>query len=632
MFLPPSFSPSALVGLLVLALGPQPALSVFDFVTFSSALQCAPFTVQFSGGSAPTSWPPQLTIVPFNSTPISIRLFDAAFNDTTATGHATTFLPLSQGTQFLASLDDGNGASAGPVSEVLTTGASNFTRCLKSNDDVTTNAFSVTSNVSQCQPFTVNYGTADAPSIRAFIPGKLAFTINQTKDDDATNTASYLMDAARGTDLALVISNGSVEATSGLLTVGGNARSSVNVGIRRLLGIEELYSIAVEVSLVTIPMLAAHNPSVLFFHLCRGAIIAIAASSGAVIGTIVVAMGIWIFCSRRKVKAAARAASLEAGTSSVPPDANMTEKPPSLAPAGSMPTNASWDFQMQTSWGSSRSKSTDNVQRNPLYTDPNLWLSSPTASSALAGLSKASSPVSARLPSSSFSLAGVLPTARLASASAFRRTPPASASAGSIRSQTASRTQRHSRSHTQSSAWGSRHASSSSPRSPASLAPTISTIDIEHILDMSARYAPSSSDARDPTPPLPLRQSLYAPRRDSIRNSAYYAAQFPDLNGFGAARKAHSREGSATNTSNPSLVRGRVTPPNLQLGQDRRRPSSSASSLYSLHEGERESAGANRLLMTSPTVHVSPTGEVIREPPQANVPQSPMPSPFPSPL
>lgn len=272
------------------------------------------------------------------------------------------------------------------------------------------------------------------------------------------------------------------------------------------------------------------------------------------------------------------------------------------------------------------------MHRNPLYTNPNLWLSSPTTPNMQAGLSKVSSPVSASLPSGGISPAGVLPNARLASATAARRTPPASTSAASIRSQAASRSQSHSRSRTQSSAFGSRYAPSSSPRSPASLAPTISTVDIEHILDMSARYAPGTGEGRDPTPPLPMRQSLYAPRRDSIRNSAYYAAQFPDMNGFGAARRAHSREGSATNTSKSSIIRGRVTPPSLQLGQDRRRPSSSASSLYSLHEDERESAGANRLLMTSPTVHVSPTGEVIREPPQANVPQSPMPSPFPSPL
>ena len=145
---------------------------------------------------------------------------------------------------------------------------------------------------------------------------------------------------------------------------------------------------------------------------------------------------------------------------------------------------------------------------------------------------------------------------------------------------------------------------------------------------MSERFP---TDGRDPAPPLPLRQSTYTPAtRDSLRNSAYYAGQFPDLAG---PRAAHSREGSGATSSKMSSVRGRVTPPNLRIGIERRVPSA-ASSLYSLHEGDeamRPSPGPGRFL-TSPTVHVSPSGEVIREPPHAHVPHSPMPSPFPSPL
>ncbi|TFY60534.1 hypothetical protein EVJ58_g5089 [Rhodofomes roseus] len=221
-------SPSALVGLSVLALGPQPVLSVFDFVTFSSPSQCAPFTIQYSGGTAPTSWPPQLTVVPFNSTPFSIPLFNAVFNDTSETGHAVTFLPLPQGTQFVASLDDGNGDSAGPVSDVITIDADNSTKCLQFEKNETANPFSLVNTPSQCESFTVNFDTAEAaaPTVRAFITGKLAFTANQTANDATAGSASYLMAAAHGTEVTLLFSDGSNKASSGLLTVGGNRKSS----------------------------------------------------------------------------------------------------------------------------------------------------------------------------------------------------------------------------------------------------------------------------------------------------------------------------------------------------------------------------------------------------------------------
>lgn len=277
---------------------------------------------------------------------------------------------------------------------------------------------------------------------------------------------------------------------------------------------------------------------------------------------------------------------------------------------------------MQTSWGSSRSKSSTNsnggVARNPLYTNPNLWLASPTLSNALAGSSKSSSPTS-RLSAARLSPAGPSAAMRFTEANAARQTPPA-VSAASIRSHAPSR------GHSQaSSPRGYKPQTPASSLSPVSPAPTISTVDIEHVLEMSERFP---TDGRDPTPPLPLRQSTYAPAtRDSLRNSAYYAGQFPDLAGI---RTAHSREGSGASSGKVSGLRGRATPPNLRIGIERRVPSA-ASSLYSLHEGEAVRPSPGRFL-TSPTVHVSASGEVIREPPHAHVPRSPMPSPFPSPL
>lgn len=130
----------------------------------------------------------------------------------------------------MASLDDGNGQSAGPVSNVITIGASNATKCLEFENNSTTSPFSLATKVSQCESFTVDYDTAEvdtAPTIRAFIPGKLAFTVNQTADNDANGTAAYLMDAAHGTEVALLLQTDSKHrASSGLLTVGGNLESN----------------------------------------------------------------------------------------------------------------------------------------------------------------------------------------------------------------------------------------------------------------------------------------------------------------------------------------------------------------------------------------------------------------------
>lgn len=328
-------------------------------------------------------------------------------------------------------------------------------------------------------------------------------------------------------------------------------------------------------------------------------------------------MGVWLYCSRRKSKA--RAAALEAGTPPYlppPPTDIMEEKRAIASGEHPLPLHASWEIQMQTSWGSARSKSSTAsnvaVTRNPLYTNPNLWLASPTLSNMLAGSSKSSSPTP-RLNAGGVSPADSFATMRFTEANAARHTPPA-VSAASIRSHAPSQA---------SSPRGSKPQTPAGSLSPISPTLTISTVDIEHGLEMSARFP---ADGRDAMPPLPLRQSTYtAAARDSLRNSAYYAGQFPDIGGL---RPGHSRQGSPSKVASG---RGRVTPPHLRIGIERRAPSA-ASSMYSLYqEGEAARSSPSRFL-TSPTLHVSASGEVFREPPQAHVPRSPMPSPFPSPL
>ncbi|KZT64000.1 hypothetical protein DAEQUDRAFT_69312 [Daedalea quercina L-15889] len=621
-FLRSPFSPSAaLVGLLVLAQGPRPALSIFDFVTFASAPnQCGAFSIQYSGGTAPTSWPPELTVVPFNSTPFSLPLFDAVFNDTSEDGHAVAFLPLPQGTQFLASLDDGDGNSAGPVSQVITVGASNSTRCLHFENNQTTNPFQLTTaDVAQCESFTVNFDPERldaAPAIRAFIPGKLAFTVNQTASDDAEGTASYLMDATHGTEIALLLANGNLKASSGLFTVGGSADSDATclTTASASMASNATSTTTATATSATASMSASVYSTDSRSSLSPGAIIAIAASSGAIIVIVVLAMGIWLYRSRKKL----RTATLEGGSPS-PADA-AGEKTPSLPPAVTTPAHASWEFQMQTPWRSKSPSSSGGITntRNPLYTDPNLRLSSPTPLNAMTGSSKAVSPMyllGASLPNTALPPSGASFGLRFSEANAARRTPP-TASSASIRSHAVS--PESSRGHSCSQTQSSRSAPASSPVSP------ISSLDIEHVLEMTERFTAGVGDGRDTSPLLQPRQSACPSARDSLQTSAYYAAQFPDPDNGSAARKARSRKDSATDSSKVSSVRGRMTPPSLRLPL--RVPS--MSSLYSLHEDD---AHPSRLL-TSPTVHVNADGEVIRQPPHAHLPHSPMPSPFPSPL
>ncbi len=110
----------ATAALLVLLASTQVVFANFTSVHFSAVNQCGPFSVNFTGGQLPTALPLTLTIVPFYARPVSIPIPLTGWDQETQSGSAVVdFLPLYEGTQFLASLDDADGNSLGLVSDVL---------------------------------------------------------------------------------------------------------------------------------------------------------------------------------------------------------------------------------------------------------------------------------------------------------------------------------------------------------------------------------------------------------------------------------------------------------------------------------------------------------------------------------
>lgn len=211
-----------------LAFGPLAAFAHFDSISFSPVQQCGNFTVLFSGGKPPSSLPLTLTVVPFNSTPISIEIPDSDWNTSTVTGAAITFLPFPAGTVFVASLDDANGVGTGLVSDVITVDTSSDTSCLSPDAASAPSRYKIDSTLSQCEPFDVQFDTSiDAPpTIRAFIPKNISTPINQTASHDQPGHASYTMAIPQGQQAVLVFSDdtGFRQATS-LLAIQGSSQN-----------------------------------------------------------------------------------------------------------------------------------------------------------------------------------------------------------------------------------------------------------------------------------------------------------------------------------------------------------------------------------------------------------------------
>ncbi|VDC02374.1 unnamed protein product [Peniophora sp. CBMAI 1063] len=216
--------------LAVLALGPLAVLGNFDTVSFSPVEQCGAFNVSFGGGVAPDALPLILTVIPFNASPIYIQIPEDAWNSTSATGAAITFLPLAAGTNFLASLDDAYGRPTGVnTSDIILVAASpsNDSSCLNGVSLAQPSTYAISGDPSQCVDTAITFNAStvtSAPSVRAFVPRGPSFELSQTNATDGE--ANYLMNITRGTQVALLFDGGDSDAqTSDLFTVFGDTSS-----------------------------------------------------------------------------------------------------------------------------------------------------------------------------------------------------------------------------------------------------------------------------------------------------------------------------------------------------------------------------------------------------------------------
>ena len=212
----------------VVALGPLAVLSSSYGFNLSTVEQCGPVNISFFGIASPSdAVPVTLTLLPFDSQPISIPISNFARS---STGVALSFLPLAADTSFVASFDDAAGNSILRVTDVigvLPSPTGNST-CLPPASDVISRRFALNGSLSQCQPFDVTYDPmvmAQPPSVRLFTPRGVAVSVNRT-GQFVNGTATYTMCAQRGKQVVLEFDDGqNYRETTSLITVGGDSTS-----------------------------------------------------------------------------------------------------------------------------------------------------------------------------------------------------------------------------------------------------------------------------------------------------------------------------------------------------------------------------------------------------------------------
>lgn len=291
----------------LVAFGPRSVSSRFNSVTFSSVKQCGSFDIRFSGGKPPASLPLTLTVVPFNSTPVSIMIPSFSWNSSTATGAAVTFLPFPADTQFVASLDDLYGFPTGDVSDITRVQNSNDTSCLPSNATASTIRYTVKDQkqVAQCEPFDVTFDptVVDVPPIiRGFVPKGDSYFMNRTAV--TLGDATYTLSAPSGSSVVLLFSDdrgfkqttnpipvsGSPSGDSSCLVTTNPSKNTTAVAAKQS-GLTKYVIFCLE-KLCT-PLFNAK-------YIGRGAVIAIGVVSGSVVGGIALAMALWLYYHRRR--------------------------------------------------------------------------------------------------------------------------------------------------------------------------------------------------------------------------------------------------------------------------------------------------------------------------------------------
>ncbi|TFK73614.1 hypothetical protein BDN72DRAFT_834491 [Pluteus cervinus] len=212
----------------VLLLGSQAVLSTTFKFKFSQVEQCEPVSITIIGDTPSDDIPTTLTILPFNSQPVSIPIPNAMANTSSI---SVSFLPLPVNTTFIATLDNSEGFSATWVSDIMRVQPSNNNACLSSAPVASTQkTFTLASEPSQCEALTVKYDTTrvrSAPNVRLFSPFGPAFLLNMTSDNPTRGMATYLINFFRGKEIILLFDGGVGEQeTSDLITILGDTSSS----------------------------------------------------------------------------------------------------------------------------------------------------------------------------------------------------------------------------------------------------------------------------------------------------------------------------------------------------------------------------------------------------------------------
>jgi hypothetical protein len=205
----------------ILAFGTQVAPAhglVFNFT--ADVEQCTRFTVSFTGSSL-SSMPSFLSMIPVNSTAISVPL---PYPFVVSAGIVLSFLPFPAGANFVASLDNSTGENLILVSDLkrVLPSSTNNSSCLAPQNVDVARRFTISATVSQCEDFAINYDTSvvsRAPIVRLYSPKGPSFLLNSTSDNATAGTATYMMSFGRGKELILLMEDGStIRETSPLLT------------------------------------------------------------------------------------------------------------------------------------------------------------------------------------------------------------------------------------------------------------------------------------------------------------------------------------------------------------------------------------------------------------------------------
>jgi hypothetical protein len=173
-----------------------------------------------------------LTVIPFDSAPLSFTIPESAWDSFTSSGSYVTVLPLPSGVYLMASLDDAAGNSAALASDVIQVLPSTDTSCISANQTDPSVFQIVDDAVSQCSPFSVSRNTSHSDhhslSVRVFVPTGLSLSLRWLNfhTSQGVDTFTYIMDVASGLRVAMLFDDGQgTRQVSDLISVGGGASS-----------------------------------------------------------------------------------------------------------------------------------------------------------------------------------------------------------------------------------------------------------------------------------------------------------------------------------------------------------------------------------------------------------------------